>query len=225
MSKRTVSPIALQIAHIADELRSLSDNGQHWTDDPYQVERFSRIRSLAAELQSLSDTRPLDEIQAVFSADLDLKTPLAVVDTAVIDQNGQLLLVRRADDKLWAMPGGSCDVGESPAAAAAREVWEETGYTVEITRLLGVFDSRLSGTLSSRHLYHLLFTGVPVDGEAKTSGETLDVRWFDFSDIPWTTLSPGHYFRIQQVLAWWLNPNTKPYFDREEEAWGREDWH
>jgi len=218
MNKQTSLPIATQIAHIADELRSLSDNGQHWTDDPYQIERFTRIRALAAELQSLVDTRPLEEIRAIFSADLDTKTPLAVVDTAVIDQNGQLLLIRRADDKLWAMPGGACDVGESPATAAAREVREETGYEVEITHLLGVFDSHYSGTMSSRQLYHFLFSAVPVRGEARTSPETLDVRWFDFSDISWTSLSPGHHFRIQQVLAWWLNPSTKPYFDREEEA-------
>jgi len=160
----------------------------------------------------------LDEIQTLFSADLDIKTPLAVVDTAVLDPLGQLLLIQRVDDKLWALPGGSCDVGESPATAAAREVGEETGYEVEITHLLGVFDSRYSGTISSRHLYHFLFTGVPVRGEARTSLETLDVRWFDFSDIPWTTLSPGHHFRIQQVLAWWLNPSTKTYFDREDQG-------
>jgi ADP-ribose pyrophosphatase YjhB (NUDIX family) len=216
MNKQTSCKIAVQISLIADELRSLSDNGQHWTDDPYQIERFTRLRALAAELQSLVDTRPLDEIQTLFSADLDVKTPLAVVDTAVLDPLGQLLLIQRADDTLWALPGGACDVGESPATAAAREVREETGYEVEITHLLGVFDSRYSGTVSSRHLYHLLFAGVPVHGDASTSLETLDVRWFDFSDIPWTTLSPGHHFRIQQVLAWWLNPSTKPYFDRDE---------
>lgn len=218
MNDNTSRPIADQLALMADEIRSLSDNGQHWTDDPYQIERFTRLRALAAELQSITDTRPLHEIQTLFSADLDVKTPLAVVDTAVIDQDGLLLLIRRADDELWAMPGGSCDVGESPASAAAREVWEETGYTVEITRLLGVFDSRFSGTISSRHLYHILFSGVPVRGEASTSGETLDVRWFNFSDIPWMMLSPGHHFRIQQVVTWWLNPSTKPYFDRQEEA-------
>ncbi len=216
MDKPPSQPIATRISHIADELRALSDNGQYYTDDPYQIERFTRIRALATELQSLADTRPLEEIRAIFSADLDVKTPLAVVDTAVLDPTGRLLLIQRADDELWAMPGGACDVGETPAAAGAREVREETGYTVEITRLLGVFDSRHSGTISSRHLYHFLFAAAPVDGEAKTSNETLDVRWFELGDIPWTELSPGHTFRIQQVMAWWLNPNTRPYFDREE---------
>ncbi len=216
MNESTLQPPSIQISHIADELRALSDNGQHYTDDPYQIERFTRIRALAAELQSLTDTRPLEEIRAIFSADLDFKTPLAVVDTAVLDPTGRLLLIQRADDELWAMPGGACDVGETPAAAGAREVREETGYTVEITRLLGVFDSRHSGTISSRQLYHFLFAAVPVDGEAKTSSETLDVRWFELGDIPWTELSPGHAFRIQQVMAWWMNPNTKAYFDREE---------
>ena len=111
------------------------------------------------------------------------------------------------------MPGGACEVGETPAIAAAREVEEETGFTVEITRLLGVFDSRFSGTVSSRHLYHILFAAVPLSGKACTSTESLEVHWFDIGEIPWTDLSPGHSFRIQQVLTWWLNPGTKPYFD------------
>jgi Obg family GTPase CgtA-like protein len=173
MNENTPQPPSVQIAHIADELRALSDNGQHYTDDPYQIERFTRIRTLAAELQSLADTRPPEEIRAIFSADLDTKTPLAVVDTAVLDPSGRLLLIQRADDRLWAMPGGACDVGETPAAAGAREVWEETGYTVEITRLLGVFDSRHSGTVSSRHLYHFLFAADELPVEPEEPAETL----------------------------------------------------
>ena len=208
---------AQRLAHIADELRGLSSNGLQFTADPYQIARFQRILALAAELQSLVDARPLDDIQAIFSADLDYKTPLSVVDAAVLDPDGRLLLIRRADNGLWALPGGACDVGEAPATAAAREVWEETGYRVEITHLLGVLDSRLTGTRSSRHLYHLLFAGVPIGGEATLSSETLAVQWFELSDLPWSELSPGHSLRIQHALQWRLHPATPPYFDRE--AW------
>lgn len=205
--------LAGQLTGIAEELRALSTNGQRFTDDPYQLDRFRRILDLAAHLQSLADTRSLADIHRIFSADLDYKTPLTVVDTAVFDPDGRLLFVRRADDGLWALPGGACDVGETPAASAAREVWEETGYQVEITRLLGVFDSRLCGTRASRHLYHLLFAAVPQSGEATPSAETPEVCWFELSDIPWSELSPGHSFRIQQALNWWLRPATAAYFD------------
>jgi len=203
------------ITLIADELRSLARNNLQYTNDPYQIQRNQRVLELAAQLQSLTDTRPLAEIQHIFSQDLGYITPLSVVDTAVINPEGQVLLIRRADDGLWAMPGGACDTGEIPAHAAARETWEESGYVVEITRLLGVFDGPRSGTQSSRHLYHILFAGVPVAGEARTSKETSEVAWFSWEDIPWQQLSPGHNRRLQFVMQWWLNPNTKAYFDWE----------
>ena len=200
---------------IADELRSLARNNLQYLDDPYQIQRNRRVLELAAQLQSLTDLRPPQEIQRIFSQDLGYLTPLAVADTAVIDPEGKTLLIRRRDNGLWAMPGGACDTGETPAQAAAREVWEESGYQVEITRLLGVFDSRLSGSQSGRHLYHLLFAATPVAGEARTSNETTEVGWFGWESIPWDELAPGHRRRLQFVMQWWLNPRTGAYFDWE----------
>lgn len=209
------TPHSQTLALIADELRALAHNNLQYTSDPYQIQRNRRVLQLAAQLQAQIDTRPLEDIQRIFSRDLGYMTPLAVVDTAVIDPDGRLLLIRRVDNGLWAMPGGACDPGETPAAAAARETWEESGYQVEITRLLGVFDSRLSGSQSSRHLYHHLFSAVPVAGEAKISNETSDVSWFSWEDVPWNELSPGHRHRLQFVMQWWLNPQTKAYYDWE----------
>ena len=208
-------PLSQMLSLIADELRVLAQNNLQYTDDPYQIQRNRRVLQLAAQLQARIDVRPLEDIQRIFARDLGYMTPLAVVDTAVIAPDGSVLLIRRMDDGLWAMPGGACDPGETPAAAAARETWEESGYQVEITRLLGVFDSRLSGTQSSRHLYHHLFAAVPVAGEAEISNETSAVGWFSWEDIPWNELSPGHRHRLQFVMQWWLNPRVGAYFDWE----------
>jgi len=205
--------LARTLALIADELRSLAHNNLQYTDDPYQITRNRRVLELAAQIQSLADERPPEEIHRIFSQDLGYMTPLAVVDTAVIHPEGKVLLIRRIDNGLWALPGGACDVGETPAEAAARETWEESGYVVEITRLLGVFDERLNGGESGRHLYIILFAGVPVSGEARPSRETSEVRWFRWEDIPWEELTPGHYRRLQHVMRWWLNPQITPYFD------------
>ncbi len=207
--------LSQELAWIADELRALAQNNLQYTQDPYQIQRNRRVLQLAAQLQSFVDTRPLAAIERIFAQDLEYLTPLAVVDTAVLDPQGRVLLIRRADNGLWALPGGACDVGEAPAAAAAREVWEESGYQVEITRLLGVFDSRLQGSQSGRHLYVILFAGAPVGGEAKTSHETTEVEWFAWDAIPWDALSPGQFRRLQHVLQWWMNPNTRAYFDWE----------
>jgi len=208
--------LSRELTQIATQLRALSSNGLQWAEDPYQVERYHEILRLAARLLSLVDGRPSAQIAHQFFADIGLRAPFGVVDTALLDAAGRILLIQRADDKLWALPGGACDVGEAAATAAAREVWEETGYRAEITQLLGVFDSRHCGTRTSQHLYHLLFTGQVIDGEATTSRETIDVCWFAPDAVPWDALSPGHPRRIRFALTWRADPAPAPFFDWED---------
>ncbi|MCB0130823.1 MAG: NUDIX hydrolase N-terminal domain-containing protein [Caldilineaceae bacterium] len=206
---------AAQLALIADQLRALANNGLLFTEDVYQIERFHTVLNLAAQLQAMIDVRPPAEIARIFQDDLTLRTPLAVVDTAVFDKAGRLLLIQRADNGLWALPGGACDVGEAPATGGVREVWEESGYQAEPTALLGVFDSRLCGQNSSRHLYHFLFAAKLTGGHAIIADETKDVAWFQPEQIPWSKLSPGHEPRIHFALAWQKFPAIAPFFDRE----------
>jgi ADP-ribose pyrophosphatase YjhB (NUDIX family) len=52
---------------------------------------------------------------------------------------GHVLLVRRADDGYWELPGGRVEVGESASAAVVREVAEEAGLTIKVTGLAGVY--------------------------------------------------------------------------------------
>jgi ADP-ribose pyrophosphatase YjhB (NUDIX family) len=81
----------------------------------------------------------------VFRGNLGMRTPLLSVDAAVFDESGRLVLIQRADNGAWAMPGGAAEVGETPAEAVAREVREETGLEVRAVQLLGIYDSRLAG--------------------------------------------------------------------------------
>src|SRR5262245_3038067 len=61
------------------------------------------------------------------------------VSAVVADEAGELVLQRRADNGLWALPGGVVEVGESVAQAVVREVKEETGLDVEPVGLVGVY--------------------------------------------------------------------------------------
>jgi ADP-ribose pyrophosphatase YjhB (NUDIX family) len=57
----------------------------------------------------------------------------------VVDQAGKLILQRRADNDLWALPGGAMEIGESVAEAVVREVREETGLDVRPEYVIGVY--------------------------------------------------------------------------------------
>jgi 8-oxo-dGTP pyrophosphatase MutT (NUDIX family) len=64
---------------------------------------------------------------------------LPSVSVGVRDGQGRVLLARHAEGDRWLLPGGAVEPGETPADAAVREAWEETGLLVRLTRLIGVF--------------------------------------------------------------------------------------
>lgn len=71
------------------------------------------------------------------------KTLLAYATALIRDEGGRVLFQRRTDfrDAWWGLPGGVVEIGESFAACAKREAFEETGYHVEPTRLIGLYCS------------------------------------------------------------------------------------
>ena len=73
-------------------------------------------------------------------ADATKATQIRPAVAAVIHNgDGRILLQRRSDNGLWGLPGGSVEIGESVRDAIVREVREETGLTVEVLRLIGVY--------------------------------------------------------------------------------------
>jgi ADP-ribose pyrophosphatase YjhB (NUDIX family) len=120
---------------------------------------------------------------------------LAVI-VAVID-NGKILLTKREDFEVWCLPGGGVEEGESLAEGAIREVKEETGLDVELTRLVGVY-SRMGGGMHDVHA--VLYAAKPLGGELKTQpNEVIEVAYFPFDQLPDEMLF-GHKKRIQDAL-------------------------
>jgi len=120
---------------------------------------------------------------------------LAVI-VAVID-NGKILLTKREDFEVWCLPGGGVEEGESLAEAGIREVKEETGLDVELTRLVGVY-SRMGGGMNDVHA--VLYAAKPIGGELKTQRyKTIDVTYFPFDELPVEMLF-GHKKRINDAI-------------------------
>jgi 8-oxo-dGTP pyrophosphatase MutT (NUDIX family) len=112
-------------------------------------------------------------------------------DALVRDARGRVLLVRRADDGSWAMPGGWVDPGETPERAVVREVAEETGLRVSAPRLLHTKQRPAS--------VHYTF-GCKLDGgDLRTSDESLEVAFVSPDEIDqWHT---DHHDRLTAALA------------------------
>jgi ADP-ribose pyrophosphatase YjhB (NUDIX family) len=124
-------------------LQAIAQNGLHYTDNPFERERFEEVRAIAAELAA-SDDAPLEELLASFAAQSGHACPK--IDVRSIAFRGEeVLLVRGRDDGLWTPPGGWAEVGESPRAAAEKELREESGYGGRAVDLLGVFELDVRG--------------------------------------------------------------------------------
>ena len=96
-----------------------------------------------------------------------------------------MLLIKREDNGLWAMPGGATEVGETWAQSAERELREETGVVGTAKKLLGVFDSRIWGSRSKYHFYAGVWLVEASDDRAPIAGpETTDVGFFAEHDLP-----------------------------------------
>ena len=200
------------ILRTADKLRALCNAGLRYAEDPYQTERYEQILELCAELSALVDARPLQEIRRQYFADRHYLTPYAVVDTAVFDDADRILLIKRADNGRWALPGGACEVGERPGDGAMREVWEETGCRIALSGFLGVFDNSLHGG-GPLHLYCLLFAGRVIEGAPIVTSETRDVGWFAPQEVPWDALQGAHCARIRRAFEWQRDPSLRPFYD------------
>jgi len=104
----------------------------------------------------------------------------------VFSHDGGILLVQRAIHPSygkWVFPGGYVDRGEILEAAAIREVQEESGLVVRLTRLLGVY------SFPGNPVIVVAYTGEVTGGSLKIDDESLAVRTFPPAEIPWDQLA------------------------------------
>lgn len=185
----------------ADELHAIANEGLRWSgDDPYNTRRYKRITRLAAAIYALQADVPASLVAQVYEDDAGHVSPELGGDAAIFNSRGEILLIQRRDNALWAMPGGMLEVGETPAEGVCREAWEETGIAVRPLLLVGVYDSRRVGSRTQRHMIQFVFLCQALEAESQAiiTEETLDARWFAEDALP--PLSPGHAPRISDAF-------------------------
>lgn len=197
---------------IADDLRGIAAFGLNFARaGSHDEERWQLVLAASARLAALAGgEQTADDLLAHYRANHFDIGPLASGEAVVI-RDGKLLLVRRTDDGLWALPGGITDPGETLAQSARRELLEETGLTGRVTRLLGVFDSRLWHSAKKIHFYHAVFFIETDDPEPRPSPEVSAAAYFGEDELP--PLSPGHHLRAPFAFQQLRGDAPIPYFD------------
>jgi ADP-ribose pyrophosphatase YjhB (NUDIX family) len=136
----------------------------------------------------------------------DLNAPPAnsivvAVTAFILDAAGRLLMIRRTDNDLYAIPGGAQEIGETISQTVVREVTEETGILVEVTGLIGVYSDPghviafADGEV--RQEFSLCFRARPIKGEPRTSSESKEVLWVEPAKLDNLNIHPSIRLRIQ----------------------------
>ncbi|MGV9362285.1 NUDIX domain-containing protein [Amycolatopsis sp. NPDC003731] len=127
------------------------------------------------------------------------------VTVVIRDDAGRVLLIHKIDNDLWALPGGGHDVGERITDTAVREVREETGLDIEVTRLVGTYtDPRHVMAYDDgevRQQFSLCFEGRWIGGQPREDGtETKAVRWVEPAELDSLNIHPSMRLRIDHAL-------------------------
>ncbi len=178
----------------SETLAGIARTGMGFTQSLYERERYEEVLHVASDIKAASEEaievrREQDHFVQEWMENIGegipgYVTPKVAVGAIVGNDNGEILLMKRADSGIWLYPTGWADVGYSPAEVAMKEVHEETGIECEVLELLGVVDGMRMG-FSRFGMYMLLFrcraTGGSLSGHPL---ETSDVGWFGRDNLP-----------------------------------------
>jgi ADP-ribose pyrophosphatase YjhB (NUDIX family) len=198
----------------ARKIASIAQNGLAFSNDQYDIERYSELRKIAAEMHSSYSGCDKEIILNIFSDQKGYATPKIDV-RGVVFREGGVLLVKEKSENLWTIPGGWADVNESPGEAIAREVLEESGYEVKPIRLLACYDRARHPHIPPYpfHIYKLFFLCEITGGRPQISNETNDVRFFSLNSLPKLSRSRILHYQIQRLYELAHDPGLPADFD------------
>jgi 8-oxo-dGTP diphosphatase len=122
-------------------------------------------------------------------------TPKHSVSVAgiVVREDGRVLVIRRDDTGQWEAPGGVLELDESFEDGVRREVLEETGLTIAVERLTGVYKNLTHGIVA------LVYRCRPAAGDTHPTAEAREIRWMTKEEVQ-SAMSPAFAVRVLDVF-------------------------
>ena len=167
----------------AIELQALAQAGLFYSKDIYDLERFQRIREIAAEMIASPTGLPLETVKDIFCSETGYQTP-KLDSRGVVFQNGRILLVQEKNG-LWSLPGGWVDVDLSVGENTVKEVKEEAGLDVVCRSIIAVQDRKKHNP--EIYAYNICKVFILCDllgGEFQENSETIASGYFSMEDLP-----------------------------------------
>lgn len=197
---------------LATELQFLAQGGLCYSKDPFDIERFGRIREISAEMISLGSGYSLSHVKSVFCNETGFQTPK--LDTrAAIFQKDKILLVKEKNST-WSLPGGWVDVYESIKTNTVKEVKEEAGLDVIPIKLIAVQDRKLHNLPEYAYGVTKAFVLCKVvGGEFTDNLETVKSEYFGLDELPPLAEEKNNAEQVRLCFDAYYDKNWHTIFD------------
>lgn len=164
------------------KVQAISKIGLMFSKDPYAIENYQELQELSKQL--IEEYGNLKISSPNFFARDIYPTPNISVRALIFNSKNQLLLVKESSLGTWSLPGGWCDLFETPSESIIKEVIQEAGIHMKVTRLLGISDRTKYKANKNWSEYALMFLGEIIE-DTKTFGhEVSEVGFFDLNKLP-----------------------------------------
>ena len=212
LPEEIVMKVEDKVSKWAVELQSLAQAGLFYGKDVYDKERYQRIREIAAEMMAERTDLPAEKIAGLFCNDVGYQTPK--VDTrAAIFKDGKILLVREMDGN-WSVPGGWCDLDQSPMENTVKEVKEEAGLEVSVCSVIAVQDrDKHNEPPYAYGVVKIFYLCQALGGSFSPNSETTETRYFAEEELPNLAEEKCSREQIKMCFEAYRSPEWKTQFD------------
>ena len=167
----------------AIEIQSLAQAGLTYTDNVYDIERYERLREIAAEIIEEKSNISLEKVKDLFCNENGYQTPK--IDTRAAIFKDDKILLTHENNGTWSLPGGWCDVLESVKSNTLKEVKEETGLDVETIKIIAVQDrNKHNKPIYAYGVCKIFVLCNVIGGEFIENIETTEIKYFSLDEIP-----------------------------------------
>lgn len=194
-------------------LQAIAQDGLTYSEDIYDLGRYEMLRDVAAEILAAHSQGNIEDSRELLELETGPATPKVDVRAAVFREE-KILLVKEPSDGSWSLPGGWADVGESPAEATVREVYEESGYKVRAVKLLAAYDRDRHGHPPiPYHVYKLVFLCEIMDESPFGEIDTDEAVFFGETEVPELSTSRVTREQITRLFEHHRHPELPADFD------------
>jgi ADP-ribose pyrophosphatase YjhB (NUDIX family) len=193
---------------ISRELVAIAQAGITYSMDPFDKERFHRLREIASEVLCHAGQTDFE-----WPAEIGYTTPKVDVRGAVF-RNGEVLLIKEASSGKWTLPGGWADVNLTPAENVEKECLEESGYEVKARLITAIVDRDRAGYPANPHaIYKIFFLCDLRGGTPRVSHETTEVAFFPLGALPELDPHRSSASDIEEAWRFSLTPSLPTRFN------------